>query len=845
MITPRGNLAHLLPILWLLVCRPICAAAQATDDLSSTSPTLVNGAVDVSFEFDSGVEGFHGSPQIDLHHSPSDGTIKISTGDSFVVNSPRIHLPLTDRHSIIMHYRCMLSPAKSQGKFSLDVILDDGEVESSTTSTIDVPFPIAGGGNWETVYLPIEINAGNMTLVGLSLEGATANGALHIDFLRIARRPLIQHVSGCNGEVHSGSSSFANIEYPITTNQIQANDALFAERTTWLHRNPSLEFGQTFNCLRSGGETITFSGENFGQGGVMGSGVPAHVFIAGKPCANVTHDVNHPQQILTCISPPMDQDLQHSMGPLISSPSLVEVRNGALPGLTDGKPYFTYAKAPPPPSYVTTSNAASHAIDVAWAPGGNDWSQDLVTTGYILRFPKATRSSPSDWNEMVVGNVTKTTIRDLQPNSLYYVSIAALAGDQEQEGWWKNLDSYGRVQDNSILLAEISSALEGLNTTVTAHTLADDISFFSFNANLTQSHGPIDSSSSIGPSGVEGGEGHYGLALVGDASILNCNSSSFCCDGYDPVLGGCNPEALTCRSTPYRESDDNRFIFERLNETNIAGISAACGPALRLTGASDRLRGAAWYRRPQDVAEGFVTTFRYRITEPSTRCNVLNDVHKHCVSRGADGFAFVIQGQGIDALGDGGLGLGYSGIDNSLAIEFDTFFNNEVLDPLSSHVSIHTRGWRAPNDSNHSYSLGHTTAVPDLARGEIDVKIEYVPRFDIDSLTQPSYVATSHMASFFENGDFPIGGLGDWGGNGLGMLRVFCNNLREPVLIVPLNLASTLKLNGGRAHVGFTAAAGEESWQAHDILSWRFSSYRMDSEYFEPVVVNGVGAYSA
>lgn len=843
MIAPRGKLTRLLPALWLLVCRPtsICTA-QAADDLSSTSPLLEN-AVDVSFDFITGVEGFHGSPLIELHHSPPEGTIKISSGDSFVINSPKIHLPLTDRHSIVMRYRSMLSSAKSQGRFSLNVIPDDGEVESSTTSIIDVPFPIAGDGNWKAVYLPIEINAGNMTLVGMSLE-VTDNGAFHVDFLRIARRPLIQIASGCSGEIHSSSSSFVKREYAIATHQIQANDAFFAERTTWLHRNSSLKFGQTFNCLRSGGETIILEGEHFGQGGVLGIGSPAHVFIAGKPCVNVTHDVNHPQQILTCISPAMDQDLQKGMGPLISPPSMVEVRNGALAGLTDGKPYFTYAKAPPPPIYVTTSNAASHAVDVAWAPGGDEWSQNLITTGYVLRYSRATHSSPSDWNEMLVGNITKTTIRGLEKNSLYHVSIAGLAGDQEQKGWWK-LDSYGRLQDNSILSVEISRALEGLNTTVTAHTLADDISFESFDANLTQSHGPIDSSSSIGPSGVEDGEGHYGLALIGDASILNCNSSSFCCDEYDPTLGGCNPETLTCRSTPYRESDDNRFIFERFNETDAAShIAAACGPALRLTGVSDRLRGAAWYRRPQDVAEGFLTTFRFRITEPSTRCNILNDVHRHCVSRGADGFAFVIQGEGIDALGDGGLGLGYKGIEKSLAIEFDAFFNHEVLDPFSSHVSIHTRGWRAPNDSNHSYSLGHTTAVPDLASGEIDVKIEYIPRFHIDSLAQPSYVASSHMASFFENGNYPTGGLGDWGGNGLGMLRVFCNDLREPVLIVPLNLASTLQLNGGRAYVGFTAATGEESWQAHDILNWKFSSYRMDSEYFEPVVVNGVGAYS-
>ncbi len=70
----------------------------------------------------------------------------------------------------------------------------------------------------------------------------------------------------------------------------------------------------------------------------------------------------------------------------------------------------------------------------------------------------------------------------------------------------------------------------------------------------------------------------------------------------------------------------------------------------------------------------------------------------------------------------------------------------------------------------------------------------------------------------------------DWTRGGLGMLYIYCENLL--VLVVPLNLASTLKLNRGRAWVGFTAATGEATWQTHDILNWRFSSLREDAEYF-------------
>jgi hypothetical protein len=85
-------------------------------------------------------------------------------------------------------------------------------------------------------------------------------------------------------------------------------------------------------------------------------------------------------------------------------------------------------------------------------------------------------------------------------------------------------------------------------------------------------------------------------------------------------------------------------------------------------------------------------------------------------------FAFVIQGEGLNALGNNGKALGYGGINNSLAVEFDTYFNNEENDPYENHISVQTRGWRYPNSENHLYSLGHTNNVPDLTDGTIRIR---------------------------------------------------------------------------------------------------------------------------
>ncbi len=40
-------------------------------------------------------------------------------------------------------------------------------------------------------------------------------------------------------------------------------------------------------------------------------------------------------------------------------------------------------------------------------------------------------------------------------------------------------------------------------------------------------------------------------------------------------------------------------------------------------------------------------------------------------------------------------GLGYAGISNTLAVEFDTYYNPEMLEPYENHVSVQTRYTRS------------------------------------------------------------------------------------------------------------------------------------------------------
>jgi hypothetical protein len=340
----------------------------------------------------------------------------------------------------------------------------------------------------------------------------------------------------------------------------------------------------------------------------------------------------------------------------------------------------------------------------------------MTITGYKIQWRQLQKSASWEYS-MIVGNITTTSIRSLEPNATYLVGISALCEDQEQD---MALDLYGRREN------EMAGALRGEVASISARTLEADIKFPYFNANLTQNHSSITKAATLGPTGNYGGEGHFGLNLVGDASIENCNSSVYCCDSYDPLLGALGScgvaDSLVCQ-----EMGESK-MFERFTVLSDSLPSfqqsnfRTCGPSLRLTGSHARLRGAVWYARQMNVGEGFDTAFSFRISNPSLRCINLHGVYDRCRSRGADGFAFVIHNSSPSAVGKGGKNMGYGGINNSLAVEFDTYYNYDELEPYDNHVSIHTRGQNFPNSPNQIYSIAHTNCVPDLTDGIIHVR---------------------------------------------------------------------------------------------------------------------------
>lgn len=114
--------------------------------------------------------------------------------------------------------------------------------------------------------------------------------------------------------------------------------------------------------------------------------------------------------------------------------------------------------------------------------------------------------------------------------------------------------------------------------------------------------------------------------------------------------------------------------------------------------------GAIWYNSYQDWQNGFVVTFNMKIEHPTcmlktvTQCKLgllgycFWEKYKSVESRcGADGYAFVLQSSGPSAQGQFGGGLGYKMMSNAFAIEFDTWANEDLNDPIvmtERHISV-------------------------------------------------------------------------------------------------------------------------------------------------------------
>jgi hypothetical protein len=214
------------------------------------------------------------------------------------------------------------------------------------------------------------------------------------------------------------------------------------------------------------------------------------------------------------------------------------------------------------------------------------------------------------------------------------------------------------------------------------------------------------------------------------------------------------------------------------NSMTVVKDAKFAGNALRLTGPKKYNTGAAWAKEAQPLSNGFETSFSFRLTEPAD-----NEYG------GADGFAFVLQTEGPNAIAGRGAAGGFSlgrgsnnpkkkAIPRSLAIFFDTFKNDEEEDLSGNSIGVFTNG--------DGYWLPRRLAIN--ATPAVNLKDQKVHEARI--------IYQRPQLSVFIDGQL--------------------------VLDAAVDVESVVG-KGGKGFVGFTAATGE-GFQNHDILTWTFNS---------------------
>jgi len=241
------------------------------------------------------------------------------------------------------------------------------------------------------------------------------------------------------------------------------------------------------------------------------------------------------------------------------------------------------------------------------------------------------------------------------------------------------------------------------------------------------------------------------------------------------AAGPCNNRGLLLECLEDRSllAGFNFVDFSDSSALSLVGDAAITADnRLRLTPAEGGRAGAAWYTAEKEfVGAAFSTTFQFQLA------------NNFDSPGGSDGFVFLIQNSAPTYLSGGGGTLGYYGLQNSLAIEFDTFQNSEVGDPSGSHISVHTNG-TGPNDWSESLSLGSYNTNPIMDDANVHTaKIAYTA----------------------------------------GTLSIYLDDPTTPKLTISVDLADKLSLDAGRAWVGFTATTGG-GWQTHDILNWNLDT---------------------
>jgi hypothetical protein len=227
--------------------------------------------------------------------------------------------------------------------------------------------------------------------------------------------------------------------------------------------------------------------------------------------------------------------------------------------------------------------------------------------------------------------------------------------------------------------------------------------------------------------------------------------------------------------------------FSSTSGLQLNGNAAAVDNVLRLTPANYWQAGSAFSTNAVSLASNasFSTYFQFRMHDAGGASDA--------DGWGADGIVFTVETTS-NSVGGSGVGIGYTGIPNSLGVEFDTWYNGSGFDPDGNHVNFDYNGAFSPDTDAVSVANrmndGNTWSV----------------WIDYDGATQSLQLRLAEDSTI---------------------------RPADPLLQSTVDLVSIL--GSTDAFVGFTSGTGA-AFEDHDILNWQF---RQD---YNPVIPGGGGA---
>jgi Bacterial lectin/Secretion system C-terminal sorting domain len=281
------------------------------------------------------------------------------------------------------------------------------------------------------------------------------------------------------------------------------------------------------------------------------------------------------------------------------------------------------------------------------------------------------------------------------------------------------------------------------------------------------------------------------LGVIENPDMLG-HACTFKFDGF--YLGGNTGMVGLTRLFIPQSSCINSFEFEDFAKTdgiNFIGSPTQVDDVIQLTDESPLQSSAIWKHEVLPVADGFETVFSFMMHNPHV--GFLDGSIP-----GADGICFVLNyvPNGNHVVGDEGGGLGYGGLKNCLAIEFDTYNNyiTNFKDSDGNHLGVFSAKDKEMKNYHGTSAEIATKTIPFNLRAD---STKYFVRIDYK----------------FTDDD----------------LRIFIDTtgaFATPLLTIPnFKIKDHISLYDDlAAYVGITSATGT-SWETHELLSWNFCSF--------------------